>query len=77
MGDNIRVILVDMPIGYRAFTVPKDGFYTIYINSRYCNEQNRLSLNHELKHIENGDYDKPVPANLIEFYAHHSNIDYE
>lgn len=67
--------MVDMPIGYRAFTIPNDGYYTIYINSRYCSEQNRISLHHELKHIENGDYDKALPANLIELYAHHSSTD--
>jgi len=64
-----------MPIGYRAYTMPKDGFYTIYINSRYCREQNLISLEHELKHIRNGDYEKKISADLIEIYAHVSNTD--
>lgn len=75
MEDNIKVILVDMPIGIRAFTMPKDGFYTIYLNSRYCREQNQISLNHELKHISSGDYEKNYSVDLIEVYAHHSNTD--
>lgn len=75
MNENIRIIMMDMPIGYRAFTSPKDGFYTIYINSRYCREQNEISLNHELKHIKNGDYDKNTSVDLLEFYSHTSNTD--
>ena len=65
-----------MPIGYRAFTLPKDDFYTIYINTRYCAEQNKLSLEHELRHIENGDYDKKCSADLLEFFSHGSNTDF-
>lgn len=77
MDDNIRVILVDMPIGYRAFTLPKNGFYTVYINSRYCREQNEISLKHEIRHIKNGDYDKKSSVDLLEFYAHISNSDFD
>lgn len=76
LGDNIRIILIDMPIGYRAYTMPKDGFYTIYLNSRYCREQNQISLQHELRHIHNGDYDKKMSADLIEIYTHSTNADF-
>jgi len=75
LGDDIRVIYVNMPIGYRAFTMPKDGFYTVYLNSRYCEEQNRLSFNHELKHIRNGDYDKKCSVDILEIYTHVANTD--
>lgn len=77
LDDNIRIIMLDMPIGYRAFTLPGDGFYTIYLNSRYCREQNKLSLEHELRHIKNGDYDKDKSVDLIEIFAHNANTDYD
>ena len=72
--DNIRILYVDMPIGYRAFTMPKDDYYTIYLNSRYNLEQNINSLEHELTHIKNGDYDKDYPVDFLEFYAHSKNM---
>ena len=71
--DNIRVLCVDMPTGYKAFTLPKDGFYTVYLNSRYNLEQNILSLEHELLHIKNGDYEKDYSVDLLEFYSHSEN----
>ena len=74
LRDNIRILYVDMPIGYKAFTMPKDDFYTIYLNSRYCLEQNITSLEHELAHIKNGDYDKYCPVDLLEFYSHNGNM---
>lgn len=73
--DNMRVLCIDMPTGYKAFTMPRDGFYTIYLNSRYNLEQNIISLEHELQHIKNGDYDKEYPVDLIELYSHNTNIE--
>lgn len=73
MYDNIRVLYVNMPVGYRAFTMHDDGFYTIYLNSRYCEEQNRRSLEHELMHIANGDYDKSCSVDFMELHAHGLN----
>lgn len=64
-----------MPIGYKAFTMPKDDFYTIYLNSRYCMEQNMKSLEHELLHIRNGDYDKRCSVDFLELYSHGSNVE--
>lgn len=72
--DNIRVLYVDMPIGYRAFTMPKDDFYTIYLNSRYSREQNISSLEHELRHIKNGDYEKECSVNILETNAHRAEF---
>ena len=74
MRDNIRILYVDMPIGYKAFTMPKDGFYTIYLNSRYCMEQNMRSIEHELTHIRNGDYDKQCSVDLLEIFVHKGNM---
>lgn len=53
--------------------MPKDGFYTIYLNSRYNLEQNILSLEHELLHIKNGDYENDYSVDMLEFYSHVEN----
>lgn len=47
-----------------------DGSYTIFINARMGAMQQKRTLEHELKHIENGDFDKKCSADLIEIYAH-------
>jgi hypothetical protein len=58
LRDDIRVICIDLPVRCKAFTITGDGFYNIYLNSRHTYEQNVKSLKHELRHIENGDFDK-------------------
>lgn len=46
-----------MPVRCKAFTIVSDEFYNIYLNSRHTYEQNLKSLKHELRHINNGDFD--------------------
>lgn len=70
MGDNTRVICIDLPVSCKAFTIANDGFYNIYLNSRHTYEQNKKSLKHELKHINNGDFDKNVNVDEIEARTH-------
>lgn len=71
MVNNTRVIYIDMPVTIKAYTMPDEmGFYTIYLNSKLSIEQNELSYLHELKHINNGDYDNKGNVNLIEIFAH-------
>lgn len=68
---NIRVEYLNMPTTCRALTVPSYNFYTICLNARHSAEQNKKSLEHELKHIKNGDYDKEgVNVDLIECFTH-------
>ncbi len=65
------VIYADMPTTIKAYTViNSDNTYTIVLNSRLNREQHLLSYYHEMKHIENNDYDKKCDVNIIEFEAH-------
>jgi len=68
--DNIRTILVDLPVEVKGYTICYDGFYTIIINSRLNNEQRHKSYQHELDHIQQKDFEKKCSADLIEFYSH-------
>lgn len=72
MFQNINTILVDMPSRIRAYTVAnKDLSYTIVVNARLNHETQMKAYQHELDHIQHGDYEKKCSADLIEFYAHH------
>ena len=65
------VIYADMPTTIKAYTeINSDNTYTIVLNSRLSREQHLLSYYHEMKHIENNDYDKKCDVNIIEFEAH-------
>lgn len=71
MIQDVNTILADMPCSISAYTVVNaDMSYTVVLNSRLNYERQLLAYHHELKHIENGDYDKRCSADLIEFYAH-------
>ena len=61
---------IDLPVKCRAFTIVSDGFYNVYLNSRHTYETNVKSLKHELKHINNGDFDKSVNVDEIEAKTH-------
>ena len=68
--DEIKVVYIDMPVGMKAYTIYKNGFYTIVLNSRHGSEQNRLSYYHELFHIKNGDFESKNSCGLVEIVAH-------
>lgn len=70
--DEIKVIYIDMPIGMKAYTIKKDGFYTIVLNSKHSSEQNRISYYHELFHINNNDFESQWGCGLVEVIAHNS-----
>lgn len=59
-----------MPCQIRGYTVLKDDFFTIVINSRLSTEMQKEAYKHEMDHIQNGDFEKRCPANLIEVNAH-------
>lgn len=71
MTQDINTVLADMPCSIAAYTIANaDMSYTVVLNSRLNYERQLLAYHHELKHIENGDYDKRCSVDLIEFYAH-------
>ena len=70
MTENIRVYQVEMPASIKSYTVRKDGFYTILINSILAREQQLKEYEHEYDHIIKGDFDKDCPVDMIEILAH-------
>lgn len=70
--DDVRIILADLPCAVGAFTVRRDGFYTIVVNARSSAAQQRESVAHERRHIESGDFDRSIPADSIEGMRHES-----
>lgn len=64
---NIIVRLITLPYTVHAFTLPDEqGDYNIYLNSALSSEQQKKSLQHECRHIENGDFYKELQVKLIE-----------
>lgn len=69
--EYIAVHLVDLPHGVRGFTKKnKDGSYTIMINARLSSDMQIATYDHEIRHIENGDYDHKIDVNRIESLRH-------
>ena len=56
-----EAILQDLPTSVRGFVfLGEDGEPMIVVNSRLTREQNRLTFDHEQKHIERGDMTEPA-----------------
>ena len=70
MTPDIRVHIVEMPARIKSYTVEKDSFYTIIINSILAREQQLKEYEHEYDHIIRGDFDRSCSADMIEIYAH-------
>lgn len=69
--DYIQVKLIDLPCLTKGFTRKnRDGSYTIVINARLSNEMQIATYDHEIRHIENGDYDHQVDVDEIEIERH-------
>ena len=60
---DTNVIYADLPASVKAYTVCcPDDTYTIVLNSRHSHEQLLASYQHELKHIENRDFETALKA---------------
>lgn len=71
MIQDVNAVLIDMPVRISAYTVANpDLSYTVIINSRLTRERQVEAYIHELRHINNGDFDKKCNADIIEIYAH-------
>lgn len=69
--ENINVCLIDLPATVKSYVAANaDQSYTIVLNSNLNYEQNMKSYQHEIDHINNGDYDKKCSADWIEINAH-------
>lgn len=66
----IQVFLVDLgPI--KGMTIKNnDDSYTILINARLSAEMQMETYDHEIEHINNGDYDQIYDVNTLEAVRH-------
>lgn len=75
--ENIIVIYKDMPAKIKSFVMPDGlGNHTIVLNSCLSHEQNLISMQHEIEHIERGDYDNVQNVDILEHYRHNINNAY-
>lgn len=57
--DNIFLRYLALPTTIKGLTVQDEsGDYNVYLNSRLAYEANRQTLQHEIQHISNNDFDK-------------------
>lgn len=68
--ENTRVYIISMPKTISSFVVRKDDYYTICISDALTPEGRIIAYNHEVDHINNGDFDSNDPTGLIEIRAH-------
>ena len=69
--ENISIRLINLPTTIHGYTVrDRNGDYNIYINARINQEARLETYEHEMKHINNGDFYRKGSVDLIEIYAH-------
>lgn len=67
---DINTYLLDMDVLIPEHIVKNnDDSYSIFINSRLTHERQLAAYAHALKHIQNGDFEKP-DADQIELQSH-------
>ena len=55
--DAVIIRMIDLPHGVPGVTVKdEEGDYNIYINARLSADQRVIASQHELEHIQNGDF---------------------
>ena len=66
----VNTILIDMPTRVKGQTVKnEDGTYSVFLNARMASNQIKKTYQHEINHIENGDFEEEQ-VQRIEMYAH-------
>ena len=72
MVENFITIYKNLPYSVRGFIMydVADDYYTIVLNARSSSEQNRLTFEHEIQHILNGDFFNHRNVNLLEAVMH-------
>ena len=75
MNYDINVQMMDLKSSKIKETVTEndDGSYTIFLNSRFTQEQLKDAYIHAIGHITRDDFNKHNSADTIEFYAHGLN----
>jgi len=66
VGENY-VRIIDLPSTVQGVTVKdEEGNYNIYINSSLAEDAKKRAIEHELKHIERGDFDSLADISDLE-----------
>ena len=61
----------NLPSGVGGFTLcDANGDYTIFLNAHDSREHNEKTVEHEMEHIENGDFYSTGEADYIEWLRH-------
>lgn len=67
MDNEVRIRYQKMPSGIKGFTIREDAnVYNVYLNPTYTHESQMETLDHEMAHIENGDFDTEENVNRLE-----------
>lgn len=67
----VQVIIIDMEGPVKGLTVRNnDDSYTILINARLSDVMQREVYDHEIAHIDNGDFDCIYDVNTLEAIRH-------
>ena len=66
--DEYYIRIIDLPIEIKGFTMydASTDSYNIYLNGKYDSAQNKTTLEHELQHIQNKDFNKNCNADVVE-----------
>jgi hypothetical protein len=72
ISETIYTKLMDMPYGVHGYTKRNlDGSWSIILNVHDDNERRRQAYDHEVSHIQNGDYDSVgICASALELERH-------
>ena len=56
--DDVIVRYINLPVSVRGIiTVDEEGNYNVYINAKLSSDRQRIALEHELTHVNRGDFD--------------------
>ena len=55
--DDVIVRYINLPVSVRGITtVDEEGNYNVYINAKLSSDRQRIALEHELTHVNRGDF---------------------
>lgn len=71
LTEYVGVHLIDMPHSIRGITVKVDAdTFVILINSRLSQDAQIRAYDHEIAHIDNGDFDHMYTVDQLEHLRH-------
>lgn len=70
LPDNTTVRIVKLPLRVHAMVVRHDCYNTILISEALSADGMVRALNHEISHLERGDFDSDLSADEIESAVH-------